>query len=53
MNMQPIPAGIKRLLIEIRLSKVLPGEDSNPHNKNQNLECYHYTTGNYSIPVIV
>ena len=24
----------------------LPGEDLNPHNKSQNLACYHYTTGN-------
>ena len=27
----------------------LPGKDSNPHRRNQNPKCYHYTTGQFSI----
>ena len=26
----------------------LPGKDSNPHRRNQNPKCYHYTTGQFS-----
>lgn|GEM_PF-4387918 len=26
-----------------------PKEDSNPHNQNQNLRCYHYTIGEWSL----
>ena len=28
-----------------RFSTEFPKEDSNPHNQNQNLRCYHYTIG--------
>ena len=27
------------------LSNLLSGKDSNPHRRNQNPKCYHYTTG--------
>lgn len=30
-------------------STPFPKEDSNPHNQNQNLKCYHYTIGEYSV----
>lgn len=29
-------------------SPPLPGKDSNPHRRNQNPKCYHYTTGQFS-----
>lgn len=29
--------------------QLLPGEDSNPHIQNQNLQCYRYTTGKYEL----
>lgn len=28
---------------------VFPKEDSNPHNQNQNLRCYHYTIGECNV----
>ena len=30
------------------LKKWLPGKDSNPDSQDQNLLCYHYTTGQTS-----
>ena len=29
--------------------KRFPKEDSNPHNQNQNLKCYHYTIGECNV----
>ena len=30
---------------------MFPKEDSNPHNQNQNLKCYHYTIGECNVKV--
>ena len=35
----------ERLLQETQKGKWLPGKDSNPDSQDQNLLCYHYTTG--------
>ena len=40
----PMPHGRCRMADAARVAapayRLLPGEDLNPHNKNQNLECY-------------
>ena len=34
---------------ELCRSAYFPKEDSNPHDQNQNLRCYHYTIGECNV----
>ena len=42
---KPIFEGAIKKSWLIRSALGFPKEDSNPHNQNQNLKCYHYTIG--------